>query len=184
MPWPTIKECLRKKTFLAKIDALFFYHTSELLLLITVITLLSNAVYYNLVIKDTIVYPNQEYEYLETVARNNSNDIYNFIKNLEKTTDLEYEINITKDIIQIKYTTPVSIKSNFIESISVTVNQKASTHEIVSINRDFSEKVFNFLMFIEYVFSFTFLIVIGICFIFFLLGAYGIFIKSLKRELK
>lgn len=165
MPKPTFKECLKKKGFLSKIDWLFRYYNSELFLIILVVSFLLSTIYYNLEIKDEIIYPNQEFEYLERVAEDNSNKIYDIIQNPESINGLEYEINITKDIIRTKYTIPVSVESIFVESASVTVKQEPSSLEIISISREIDEKGFYKLMFVDYVIVVSLLITIGIAFV-------------------
>lgn len=166
MPKPTFKECLKKEGVLTKIDWLFRYYMSELFLIILIVSFLLSTIYYNLVIKDKIIYPNQEFEYLEGVAYNNSNKIYDIIQNPEIINNYEYEISIKKDIIKTKYTVPVAVGCSLVESVSVTVQQEPSSLEIISINREISEKGFYNLMFSNYVVLFSLLISIGIAFVF------------------
>ena len=130
-----------------------------------VVSFLLSTIYYNLEIKDEIIYPNQEFEYLESVAYDNSNKIYDIIQNPESINGLEYEINITKDIIRTKYTIPVSVESIFVESVSVTVKQEPSSLEIISISREIDEKGYYNLMFVDYVVLFSVLSTIGIGFV-------------------
>lgn len=180
MPKPTFKECLKKKGFLSKIDLLFRYYTSELFLLILVIIFSLTTIYYNVAIKDKIIYPNREFEYLESVAYDNSNKIYEIIQNPEIINDYEYEINITQDIIKTKYTIPVSVGSILVESVSVTVKQEPSSLEIISINREIGEKGFYNLMFIDYVVLFSMLITIGVGFVIMIICIFREIIKSSK----
>lgn len=140
MPHITMKECLKRKGFLAKLNGVNLYYPEFVLLCLAVISLLVTSLHYLLFIRNDVIYPEQEYIALEEYAINNSNKIYEMIFNPELFGDLDYEIVITKDSIQTTYSMELKEENEVLNTASVKVTQDISTLEIMEMDRVESEK--------------------------------------------